>query len=214
MRRLSLILLHLFVCASLGAQEVIDLTGSWDFAVGDSAVYNDFVQLPGTMLSNGKSEQSGRLWYQRGIYVPAGWNERHVSLILEHPSAETSVKVNGKDVGSNQNRFTAHKYDITKFLIFGERNMIEVSTPSSQGSWQGIVGLMELRSQPRDLYIEQVKLTPHPFQGILQIDLQLAGRINYLNSDVVEVLMQRADVDSAAIMSHYFTFRRTRYQFH
>ena len=205
MRRLSLILLHLFVCASLGAQEVIDLTGSWDFAVGDSAVYNDFVQLPGTMLSNGKSEQSGRLWYQRGIYVPAGWNERHVSLILEHPSAETSVKVNGKDVGSNQNRFTAHKYDITKFLIFGERNMIEVSTPSTQESWQGIVGRMELRSQPRDLYIEQVKLMPHPFQGILQIDLQLTGRINYLNSDVVEVLMQRADVDSAAIMSHYFT---------
>ena len=37
MRRLSLFLLQLFVCASLGAQEVIDLTGSWDFAVGDSA---------------------------------------------------------------------------------------------------------------------------------------------------------------------------------
>ena len=55
MRRLSLFLLQLFVCASLGAQEVIDLTGSWDFAVGDSAVYKDFVQLPGTMLSNGNS---------------------------------------------------------------------------------------------------------------------------------------------------------------
>lgn len=205
MRRLSLILLDLFVCVSLGAQEIIDLTGYWDFAIGDSAVYNDFVQLPGTMLSNGKGEQSGRLWYQRSIYVPAGWKERHVSLILERPSEETSVKVNGQDVGCNQNRFTAHKYDITKFLIFGERNMIEVSTPSTQGSWQGIVGRMELRSQPRDLYIEQVKLTPHPFQGLLQIDLQLTGRINYLNSDVVEVLMQRADVDSAAIMSRYFT---------
>ena len=116
MRRLSLFLLQLFVCASLGAQEVIDLTGSWDFAVGDSAVYNDFVQLPGTMLSNGKGEQTGRLWYQRSIYVPAAWKERHISLVLERPSAETFVKVNGKDVGSNQNRFTAHKYDVTKFL--------------------------------------------------------------------------------------------------
>ena len=89
MRRLSLFLLQLFVCASLGAQEVIDLTGSWDFAVGDSAVYNDFVQLPGTMLSNGKGEQTGRLWYQRSIYVPAAWKERHVSLVLERPSAES-----------------------------------------------------------------------------------------------------------------------------
>ena len=205
MRRLSLFLLHLFVCASLGAQEVIDLTGSWDFAVGDSAVYNDFVLLPGTMLSNGKGEQTERLWYQRSIYVPAGWNERHVSLVLERPSAETSVKVNGKEVGSNQNRFTAHKYDVTKYLLFGQRNKIEVSTPSSQGGWQGITGRMELRAQPRDLYIERVKLTPYPFQGLLQIDLQLTGRINYLNSEVVEVLMQRTDVDSAAIVSRYFS---------
>lgn len=205
MRRLSLFLLQLFVCASLGAQEVIDLTGSWDFAVGDSAVYNDFVQLPGTMLSNGKGEQTGRLWYQRSIYVPAAWKERHVSLVLERPSAETFVKVNGKDVGGNQNHFTAHKYDVTRFLQPGQRNLIEVSTPSTNGGWQGISGRMELRAQPYDLYIEQVKLTPHPFQGILQIDLQLTGRINYLNSDVVEVLMQRADVDSAAIVSRYFT---------
>ena len=205
MRRLALFLLHLFVCASLGAQEVIDLTGSWDFAVGDSAVYNDFVQLPGTMRSNGKGEQTERLWYQRNIYVPAGWNERHVSLVLECPSAETFVRVNGKDVGSNQNRFTAHKYDVSRFLIFGQRNQIEVSMPSSKGSWQGISGRMELRAQPQDLYIEQVKLTPYPFQGLLRIDLQLTGRINYLNSEVVEVLMQRADVDSAAIMSRYFS---------
>ena len=205
MRRLSLFLLQLFVCASLGAQEVIDLTGSWDFAVGDSAVYNDFVQLPGTMLSNGKGEQTGRLWYQRSIYVPAAWKERHVSLVLERPSAETLVKVNGKVVGGNQNRFTAHKYDVTRFLQPGQRNLIEVSTPSTNGGWQGISGRMELRAQPYDLYIERVQLTPHPFQGILQIDLQLTGRINYLNSDVVEVLMQRADVDSAAIVSRYFT---------
>ena len=205
MRRLSLFLLQLFVCASLGAQEVIDLTGSWDFAVGDSAVYNDFVQLPGTMLSNGKGEQTGRLWYQRSIYVPAAWKERHVSLVLERPSAETFVKVNGKAVGGNQNRFTAHKYDVTRFLQPGQRNLIEVSTPSTNGGWQGISGRMELRAQPYDLYIERVQLTPHPFQGILQIDLQLTGRINYLNSDVVEVLMQRADVDSAAIVSRYFT---------
>lgn len=204
MRRLSLFLLQLFVCASLGAQEIIDLTGSWDFSVGDSAIYNDFVQLPGTMLSNSKGEQTERLWYRRSIYVPAGWNERHVSLFLERPSAETTVKVNGMDVGSSQNRFTAHKYDVTKFLIFGQRNLIEVSTPSTKGSWQGISGRMELRAQPRNLYIERVKLTPYPFQGLLQIDLQLTGRINYLNSEVVEVLMQRADVDSAAIVNRYF----------
>jgi hypothetical protein len=205
MRRLSVFLFSLFACVQMSAQEVIDLTGSWDFAVGDSAVYKDFVQLPGSMLTNGKGEQTGRIWYQRSIYIPSDWKERHITLLLERPSAETTVLVNGKKVGSIQARFTAHKYDVTDFLIPGQRNMIVVSTPSTQGSWQGLSGRLELRAQPRELYIERVQLHPHPFQGYVQIKIQLGGRINYLNSEVAEVLMQRADVDSATIVSRYFS---------
>ena len=98
MRRLSIFLFFLYACGSMSAQEVLDLTGSWDFAVGDSAVYLDFVQLPGSMMTNGKGEQTERIWLQRSIYVPSGWNERHATLFLEHPSAETTVIVNGKTV--------------------------------------------------------------------------------------------------------------------
>ena len=206
MRRLSVFLSSRFACVLMSAQEVIDLTGSWDFAVGDSAVYQDFVQLPGSMLTNGKSEQTERVWYQRGVYIPAGWKERRVTLFLECPSAETTVLVNGKKVGSIQARFTAHQYDVTNFLIPGQRNQIVVSTPATQGSWQGLAGRLELRAQPRELYIERVQLHPHPFQGVVQINIQLGGRINYLNSDVVEVLMQRADVDSATIVHLYALF--------
>ena len=205
MQRLSVFLFSLFACVLMSAQEVIDLTGSWDFAVGDSAVYKDFVQLPGSMLTNGKGEQTERIWYQRGIYIPVGWKERRVKLFLESPSAETTVLVNGKKVGSIQARFTAHQYDVTNFLIPGQRNLIVVSTPANQGSWQGLAGRLELRAQPRELYIDRVQFYPHPFQGVVQINIQLGGRINYLNSEVVEVLMQRADVDSATIVNRYFS---------
>ena len=205
MKRLSVFLLSLFACVALSAQQVLDLTGSWDFAVGDSAVYQDFVQLPGSMQTNGKNEQTERMWFQRSIYVPSDWKECHATLFLERPSGETTIYVNGKCVGSKQSRFTAHQYDVTKFLIPGQRNLIAVSIPPTKDNWQGLSGRMELRSQPRDLYIERVKLNPHPFMGVVNIDLQLSGRINYLNSEVVEVLMQRADKDSAAIFSRYFT---------
>lgn len=205
MRKLFLILLATLIVGTSVAQQVLDLTGSWDFAVGDSAVYQDFVQLPGSMQTNGKGEQAERMWYQRGIYVPADWKECHATLFLERPSGETTVYVNGKCVGSKQARFTAHQYDVTSSLLPGQRNIIVVSIPPTKGSWQGLSGRMELRSQPRDLYIERVMLYPHPFQGILNVGLQLSGRINYLNSEVIEVLMQRADIDSAAIVSHYFS---------
>ena len=205
MRRLSIFLFFLYACGSMSAQEVLDLTGSWDFAVGDSAVYQDFVQLPGSMMTNGKGEQTERIWLQRSIYVPSGWNERHATLFLEHPSAETTVIVNGKTVGTNRDRFTPHQCDVTGFLIPGQRNLIAISIPATKGSWQGLAGRLELRAQPRDLYIEKVKLYPRPFEGVVQIDIQLTGRINYLNSGVVEVLMQRADVDSATIISRYYS---------
>ena len=42
-----------FLFSSAGAQR-IDLAGSWDFAMDDSTQYNDYVMLPGSMLTNGK----------------------------------------------------------------------------------------------------------------------------------------------------------------
>ena len=38
------------------AQDTIDLTGIWDFSVGDSVSYDDDVMLPGSMLTNGKGD--------------------------------------------------------------------------------------------------------------------------------------------------------------
>ena len=205
MRRLFLIWLTALIAGIATAQQVIDLTGPWDFAVGDTAVYKDFVVLPGSMETNGKAEQTERMWFQRGIYVPLDWRESRVTLFLERPSGETTVYVNDGLLGSREEPFTPHIFDLTRLLVPGQRNLITVSMTSPKGCWQGISGRVEMRSQPRDLYIERVKLNPHPFMGVVNIDLQLTGRINYLNSDVVAVLLQRADVDSATVVSRYFS---------
>ena len=39
------------------AQETISLAGSWDLSIGDSVSYNDYVMLPGSMLTNGKGDK-------------------------------------------------------------------------------------------------------------------------------------------------------------
>ena len=50
----------LFFCAFCSllsqAQQTLDLTGSWDFSVGDTARYDEYVMLPGSMLTNGKGD--------------------------------------------------------------------------------------------------------------------------------------------------------------
>ena len=40
----------------LNAQEVISLEGSWDLSLNDSTHYDDYVMLPGSMLTNGKGD--------------------------------------------------------------------------------------------------------------------------------------------------------------
>ena len=53
MRRL---LFTVSILCALGAQaqEVISLSGAWDFSVSDSARFDDYVMLPGSMLTNDK----------------------------------------------------------------------------------------------------------------------------------------------------------------
>ena len=48
---LSFIICHLSFSA---AQDTVDLSGTWDFAIGDSTSYSDYVMLPGSMLTNDK----------------------------------------------------------------------------------------------------------------------------------------------------------------
>ena len=40
----------------LWAQESISLSGTWELSLGDSLHYNDYVILPGSLLTNGKGD--------------------------------------------------------------------------------------------------------------------------------------------------------------
>ena len=51
----SVLISHLPLSPAV-AQEVISLTGAWDFSVTDSARFDDYVMLPGSMLTNGKGD--------------------------------------------------------------------------------------------------------------------------------------------------------------
>lgn len=40
--------------AVAASDTIIDLSGTWDFGYGDNKIYNDRIELPGSMLTNGK----------------------------------------------------------------------------------------------------------------------------------------------------------------
>ena len=240
----SLSVLLALLCGSMvQAQDVISLAGSWDLSLGDSVSYNDYVMLPGSLLTNGKGDPVtvdtrwtgstydssyyfnpwmeqyrregnvkfpffltpekhyvGKAWYKRSIYVPRDWKSKNVTLFLERPHIETIVYINGREVGLQRSLSTPHRYDVTRFLVPGSRNTIAVCvyngienvcvgqdshsvTDQTQGNWNGITGLMELRAQEKDIFIRQVKLHTEPVDGVIQATVVFGGEINLMTYD-------------------------------
>ena len=222
------------------AQQIIDLSGPWDFAVGDTPSYDDYVMLPGSMLTNGKGNDIdihtqwtgslydssyffnpymepyrkkgqmkfpffltpekhyvGNAWYRRSVYVPKEWGDQRITLFLERPHIETTVFVNGHEVGHQMSLSTPHRFDVTKYIKRGEGNEIAIRvyngienvcvgqdshsvTDQTQGNWNGITGRIELQAQWKKLNIKQVRITPHVAEGAVTVEVRLENHVDGL----------------------------------
>lgn len=229
-KRISLSLWCICVLASC-THTTIDLSGEWQFSMGDVPEWNDHITLPGSMLTGGKGHDVtvdtrwtgstydssyyyspqlaryredgnvkypffltpdkyyvGHAWYRRTVRVPDAWEGRPVTLYLERPHIETTLYVNGREVGHQMSLSTPHQYDITEYVTFGEDNELAICvyngienvcvgqdshsvTDQTQGNWNGIVGAIELRSAP---IIYRVRAVPDVKDGVVRIEVNEA----------------------------------------
>ena len=203
---------------SAGAQESIDLSGPWQFAIDRNTDATkpskppkkgkETVNLPGSMLTNGKGDPVtldtkwvgslydssyyfnpkmepyrkpgnmkfpffltpsrhyvGNAWYIRTVETPKAWEGRQVTLFLERPHIETTVFVNGVEVGHQMSLSAPHQYDLTGLLHPGKKDKIAIKvyngienvcvgqdshsvTDQTQGDWNGIAGRITLGTSP------------------------------------------------------------------
>ncbi|MBM6992363.1 MAG: beta-glucuronidase [Prevotella sp.] len=108
----------------------------------------------------------GTVTYERRGVVPREWKKQRVELFLERPHIETTVLVNGREVGHQMSLNTPHVYDLTSMVRPGEENSIAIRvyngienvcvgqdshsvTDQTQGNWNGIAGRIELRARGR-----------------------------------------------------------------
>ncbi len=223
---------------SLHAQQVIDLAGVWSFAMNDQPVYDDYVMLPGSMLTNDKGNDVnvntpwtgslydssyyfnpymekyrkegemkfpffltpekhyvGNAWYKRQFYVPQNWEGQRIRLFLERPHIETTVFINGQEVGHQMSLSTPHVYDVTKYVKVGSSNIVAIKvyngienvcvgqdshsvTDQTQGNWNGIAGRIELQANPKKLNIKHVKVVPDVKKKMAYITVKLENHVD------------------------------------
>jgi Glycosyl hydrolases family 2, TIM barrel domain/Glycosyl hydrolases family 2, sugar binding domain/Glycosyl hydrolases family 2/Beta galactosidase small chain len=66
--------------------------------------------------------------YKYSFNVPASWKNKTVKIVFEGSMTDTEVRINGQSAGDiHQGAYYAFKYDITKLLIYGKENLLEVT---------------------------------------------------------------------------------------
>lgn len=121
-----------------------NLNGIWDFAVtgrdaGQPATFPEQIRVPFVAESalsgiQRRITENDKLWYKRTFTVPANWNNRRVKLHFGASDWQTTVWVNGTQVGAHKGGFDSFAYDITPQLNGGTNTIVvSVYDPSQTG---------------------------------------------------------------------------------
>jgi len=127
-------------------KEWLNLNGLWEYAIRpkdetqpesfDGQILVPFAvesALSGVMKPLG---EQNRLWYRRTFEVPLNWKGAHVLLNFGAVDWETTVWVNGKEVGTHRGGYDPFTFDITDALKAGGGQQIVLSVwdPTNAGT--------------------------------------------------------------------------------
>lgn len=138
-----------------------------------------------------KKEYVGKACYRRTVEVPREWRKRSVFLHLERPHIETTLYVNGEEVGRDSSLSVPHVYDVSSVLRYGARNEIAIEvyngiehvcvgqdshsvSDQTQGNWNGLAGRLALVSRPRQ-HISRLQVYPRMEAKAIDVSLCIAG---------------------------------------
>lgn len=117
----------------------------------------------------------GAAWYQKTINVPAAWKGKQLELFIERSHWETTLWIDGKEIGMQNSLGTPHVFNCTNVLTPGSHQItvridnriknFDVGQNShsisdhTQSNWNGMVGKLALTALS-PLYVQDVQLYP------------------------------------------------------
>ena len=148
------------------------LPGTTD--MGKKGTYNTDMTLT-TSLSR-EYVFEGKALYTKQVDIPEEWDETSVRLVMER-TKPTTIWIDGKEVGANNDISTAQQYDLSSYLFPGTHTVAilvdngkqavpekvygssHAYSASTQTNWNGIIGDFYLESVPL-CGIDDIQLYP------------------------------------------------------
>ena len=120
--------------------EWLNLNGEWEFEIdnGDSGLQRGLMDSPlggriivpfcpeSSLSGIGNTDFMEAVWYRREVKVPEEWNDRDVILHFQAVDYETTVWVNGREVGRHRGGFTPFECNLGEASSLGGKATIVV----------------------------------------------------------------------------------------
>ncbi|HKI70081.1 MAG TPA: hypothetical protein VKA67_10860, partial [Verrucomicrobiae bacterium] len=152
---------------------VLTLYDHFWYLRADYAAYTNSGRVKVPFLCQPPRHYLGAAWYQRDFEVPESWQGKLVTLFLERPHWQSTVWLDGREIGFNDSLIAPHEYDfgilppgehhlsirVDNRLILPYRPDAHSVSDSLDGAWNGIVGKIELRASD-EVSIQRLCLDP------------------------------------------------------
>lgn len=151
--RFAVVILLVSIAESAHAEHVVNLTGSWQFAIDPTnrgeklgwqtppeewngqtyvkATGWDIVQVPHCWNVDPRYQYTGTAWYRKTPKLPKFSSGSVARLILEGVFYRCRVWVNGSLAGSHEGGYTPFEIDVSKLVRPGEYNFIVLEVDNS-----------------------------------------------------------------------------------
>ena len=124
----------LLALTSTNAQRIKQsINTAWQFHKGDdtdstTSGYWQDVNLPHTwniedVMDDTPGYYRGVGWYQKDIFIPAGWKDKSIYIYFEGSSQVTEVFVNGKSAGKHIGGYSGFSFNISQLLQTGSNKL-------------------------------------------------------------------------------------------
>ena len=193
-------------------EDWLNLNGLWDYSILAKAAeqpekFDGEIMVPfpcesalsGVMKPVGKDK---RLWYRRTFRVPRRWRGQRVLLHFGAVDWDTTVWVNGKEVGSHKGGYDPFTFDITDALKRSRSQEIVVSVwdPTNNGTqprgkqvnrpggiwYTAVTGIWQtvwLEPVP-ETYIKGIKIVPDLDKSRVRVTIDAASDMEGYNFNV------------------------------
>ncbi len=211
-------------------EDWMNLNGLWDFYLGikssiDAVEFDKEIVVPFCVESQlsgvmQKVLPEDYMYYRRSFSLPKTWKSRRIILHFGAVDWNTTIYVNGQEVGNHQGGYTSFEIDITNYLREHNELIVEVQDPTdsftqqkgkqslnpsgifytaTSGIWQTV--WLEPVSEH---HIKSIKMTPEVDDQMIRIELIESGK-EMMIKEINIIDAEQNCVATSKSMSHSVT---------